>query len=125
MLLPWKCCVNLKPWTMIKQYDIWLANLNPGKGTEIGKVRPVVIVQTDLLNNLHGSTLICPITSQVNRELKILRVHIGKRYLEKESDVLVDQLRAIDNRRLVQRLGKLQRSQIDSLRENLRIVLDN
>lgn len=104
MLLLGKCCVNLKRWMMIKQYDIWLANLNPGKGTELGKVRPVVIVQTDLLNNLLGSTLICPITSQVNRELKILRVHIGKRYLEKESDVLVDQLRAIDNRRLVQRL---------------------
>lgn len=125
MLLLWMCCVNLKRWMMIKQYDIWLANLNPGRGTEVGKVRPVVIVQSDLLNNLHGSTLVCPITSQVNRELKILRVHIGKRYLEKESDVLVDQLRAIDNRRLVQRLGKLQRSQIDSLRENLRIVLDN
>jgi len=125
MLLLWMCCVNLKRWMMIKQYDIWLANLNPGRGTEVGKVRPVVIVQSDLLNNLHGSTLVCPITSQVNPELKILRVHIGKRYLEKESDVLVDQLRAIDNRRLVQRLGKLQRSQIDSLRENLRIVLDN
>ncbi len=125
MLLLWMCCVNLKRWMMIKQYDIWLANLNPGRGTEVGKVRPVVIVQSDLLNNLHGSSLVCPITSQVNRELKILRVHIGKRYLEKESDVLVDQLRAIDNRRLVQRLGKLQRSQIDSLRENLRIVLDN
>ena len=125
MLLLWMCCVNLKRWMMIKQYDIWLANLNPGRGTEVGKVRPVVIVQSDLLNNLHGSSLVCPITSQVNPELKILRVHIGKRYLEKESDVLVDQLRAIDNRRLVQRLGKLQRSQIDSLRENLRIVLDN
>ena len=124
MLLPWKCCVNLKPWTMIKQYDIWLANLNPGKGTEIGKVRPVVIVQTDLLNNLHGSTLICPITSQVNRELKILRVHIGKRYLEKESDVLVDQLHAIDNRRLVQRLGKLQPGHIQSLKENLGVLLE-
>jgi len=61
-------------------------------------IRPVVIVQIDLLNNLHGSTIICPITSQVNSELKILRVHIGKRYLEKESDVLVDQSRAIDNR---------------------------
>jgi mRNA interferase MazF len=124
MLLLWMCCVNLKRWMMIKQYDIWLANLNPGKGTEVGKVRPVVIVQSDLLNNLHGSTLVCPITSQVNPELKILRVHIGKRYLEKESDVLVDQLRAIDNRRLVQRLGKLQGAQIDSLRENLRILLD-
>lgn len=109
---------------MIKQYDIWLANLNPGKGTELGKVRPVVVVQTDLLNNLHGSTLVCPITSQVNRELKILRVHIGKRYLEKESDLLIDQLRAIDNRRLLQRLGKLQSSQIQSLKENLRIVLE-
>ena len=109
---------------MIKQYDIWLANLNLGKGTEIGKVRPVVIVQTDLLNNLHGSTLICPITSQVNRELKILRVHIGKRYLEKESDVLVDQLRAIDNRRLVQRLGKLQPGHIQSLKENLGVLLE-
>jgi mRNA interferase MazF len=124
MLLQWTCYVNLKRWRMIKQYDIWLANLNPGKGTEIGKVRPVVIVQTDLLNNLHGSTLICPITSQVNRELKILRVHIGKRYLEKESDVLVDQLRAIDNRRLVQRLGKLQAGHIQSLKENLSVLLE-
>ena len=109
---------------MIKQYDIWLANLNPGKGTEQGKVRPVVVVQTDLLNNLHGSTLVCPITSQVNRELKILRVHIGKRYLEKESDLLIDQVRAIDNRRLLQRLGKLRSSQIQSLKENLRIILE-
>jgi mRNA interferase MazF len=109
---------------MIRQFDIWLANLNPGKGTEVGKVRPVVIVQTDLLNNIHGSTLVCPITSQVNREMKILRVYIGKRHLESESDVLVDQLRSIDNRRLLQRLGKLQSAQIESLRENLRVVLD-
>jgi len=76
------------------------------------------------LSDVHGSTLVCPITSQVNREIKILRVYIGKRYLEKESDVLVEQLRAIDNRRLVQRLGKLQPPHIQSLKENLRIVLE-
>jgi mRNA interferase MazF len=62
--------------------------------------------------------------SQVNRDLKLLRVHIGKRYLEAESDVLVDQVRAIDNRRLIQRLGRLQPSHAERLRENLRIVLD-
>ena len=90
----------------------------------MGKVRPVVIVQSDLLNNLHGSSLVCPITSNVNRDLKLLRVHIGKRYLEAESDVLVDQVRAIDNRRLIQRLGRLQPSHAERLRENLRIVLD-
>jgi mRNA interferase MazF len=109
---------------MIRQYDIWLANLIPSKGSEVGKVRPVVIVQSDLLNNLHGSTLVCPVTSNVNRDLKLLRVHIGKRYLETESDVLVDQVRAIDNRRLIQRLGRLQPSHAERLRENLRIALD-
>ncbi|MFN5621739.1 MAG: type II toxin-antitoxin system PemK/MazF family toxin [Flavobacteriales bacterium] len=109
---------------MIKQFDIWLANLNPGKGTEMGKVRPVVVVQTDLLNNLLSSTIICPVTSQVNREMNILRIYIGKRYLEKESAILVDQMRAIDNRRLLQRLGKLQPVQIDSLKDSLRTILE-
>lgn len=87
-------------------------------------MRPVVIVQSDLLNNLHGSSLVCPVTSNVKRDLKLLRVHIGKRYLEAESDVLVDQVRAIDNRRLIQRLGRLQPSHAERLRENLRVVLD-
>jgi mRNA interferase MazF len=52
----------------IKQYDIWLADLNPSKGTEAGKVRPVVIIQTDLLNGTHLSTLICPVTTNVQPE---------------------------------------------------------
>ena len=62
-----------------KQYDIWLANLNPHTGTEPGKTRPVVIVQTNLLNDSHPSTLICPITSNVNTQIDLLRVHIKKR----------------------------------------------
>nr|HAD52490.1 type II toxin-antitoxin system PemK/MazF family toxin [Algoriphagus sp.] len=46
------------------QYEIWLVNLNPSKGTEPGKIRPAVIIQTNLLNQvMHPSTLICPITS--------------------------------------------------------------
>lgn len=90
----------------------------------MGKVRPVVVVQTDLLNNLLSSTIICPVTSQVNREMNILRIPIGKRYLEKESAIVVDQMRAIDNRRLLKRLGKLQPVQIDSLKESLRTILE-
>ena len=43
----------------IKQYEIWIADLNPRYDTEAGKTRPVVIVQTNLLNDLHPSTLIC------------------------------------------------------------------
>ena len=39
-----------------KKYEVWLANLNPEIGTESGKTRPVLIVQTDVLNNIHPST---------------------------------------------------------------------
>jgi mRNA interferase MazF len=108
----------------IKQYDIWLADLNPRRGTEPGKTRPVVVIQTDLLNEVHLSTLICPITTKVNREIELLRVHLKKGQLNKASDILVDQMRAIDNKRLIKRLGNLKRDQIESLKGNIRIVLD-
>ena len=108
----------------IKQYDIWLANLNPTKGTEPGKTRPVVIIQTDLLNDEHLSTLVCPVTTNINPEIEILRVHLNKSQLDKPSDVLVDQIRAIDNRRLIKKLGSLTKDQIVKLKENIKIVLD-
>ncbi len=62
----------------IKQFETWIADLNPRFGTEAGKRRPVCIVQTNLLNNLHPSTLICPITTNVISEANILRVKIQK-----------------------------------------------
>jgi mRNA interferase MazF len=108
----------------IKQYDIWLANLNPSKGTEPGKTRPVVIIQTDLLNETHLSTLICPITTNVKKEIEILRVHLKSGQLENISDILVDQIRAINNKRLIKKLGQLNKDQKIRLKSNLRIVLD-
>ncbi|WP_068243316.1 type II toxin-antitoxin system PemK/MazF family toxin [Hydrotalea flava] len=107
-----------------KQYDIWLADLNPTLGTEPGKTRPVVIVQTDLLNDTHLSTIVCPITTNVKPEAKILRVHLKKSQLPKLSDVLIDQPRAIDNKRFIKRMGKLTNEQVIQLKENLKIILD-
>lgn len=108
----------------IKQYEIWLADLNPSRRTEPGKTRPVVIVQTDLLNETHLSTLICPITTNVKTEIELLRVHLKKKQLDKLSDILVDQIRAIDNKRLIKKLGKLSKEQVKKLKGNIRIVLD-
>jgi mRNA interferase MazF len=108
----------------IKQYDIWLANLNPSAGTEAGKTRPVVIIQTNLLNETHVSTLICPITTNVKTEIALLRVHLKKGQLDKLSDILVDQIRAIDNKRLIKKIGHLTKEQIQKLKNNIRIVLD-
>ena len=108
----------------IKQFDIWLADLNPSRGTEPGKIRPVVVIQTDLLNDIHPSTIICPITTNVQQDIQILRVHLDENQLDKLSDILVDQIRAIDNKRLMSKLGELTQNQKEKLKANLRNVLD-
>jgi mRNA interferase MazF len=109
---------------LIKQFDIWLANLNPAKGTEPGKIRPVVIIQSDLLNAHHNSTVICPLTTKVQMQLSILRIHSTPNQLDKPSDILVDQVRAIDNKRLIEKAGELNKNQISNLKESLKIILD-
>ncbi|MEA1886488.1 MAG: type II toxin-antitoxin system PemK/MazF family toxin [Bacteroidota bacterium] len=75
---------------LIKQYDIWIADLSPRIGTEPGKMRPVLIIQTDLLNNIsHPSTIICPITTRVRKNADILRVHIRKGTAQLNRDVIL------------------------------------
>ncbi len=108
-----------------KQFEIWIADLEPQRGTETGKVRPVLIVQTNLLKD-HHSTVICPITTNVSPSSEILRVHIkkGTANLKSDSDVMVDQIRAIDNRRLTQKVGEIPKDLQLRVKENIRIVLD-
>lgn len=110
----------------ISQFDVWIADLNPPNGTEPGKVRPVVIVQTNLLNGFHPSTLICPVTTNIFPKAEILRVNLAKNEagLKQRSAVLVDQVRAIDNNRLVKRLGALSKANREKLRTNLKIVME-
>jgi mRNA interferase MazF len=110
----------------IKQFDIWISDLEPQRGTETGKVRPVLIVQTNLLNNEHPSTLVCPITTNVEKESEILRVHIkkGASNLKIESDIMIDQMRAIDNRRLLSKIGELTKDLQSVVKDNIRIILD-
>ncbi|MBI5216033.1 MAG: type II toxin-antitoxin system PemK/MazF family toxin [Ignavibacteriae bacterium] len=110
----------------IKQFDIWFADLNPRVGTEPGKIRPVVVVQTNLLNTNHPSTIICPLTTNVKPQFKLLRVHIKKHKsgLNEDCDILIDQIRAIDNKRFVKRVSRLHIDDILRVRENLKIVLD-
>lgn len=121
------CCKNLKvSRKMHKKNEIWLANLDPRFGTEAGKTRPVLIVQTDLLNHMHPSTLVCPLTTNIQPESKILRVHLQKGVgkVEKESDIMIDQLRAIDNKRLVKKLGEVPREIVRKVHENILLILD-
>jgi mRNA interferase MazF len=85
------------------------------------------LVQTNLLNNIpHPSTLICPLTTNVEKRAEILRVHLkkGMSNLNENWDIMIDQLRAIDNQRLVRKIGNLPISLEEKVKQNIKIVLD-
>ena len=109
-----------------KQFEVWLADLNPKFGTEAGKIRPVLIIQSDLLNKVHPSTIICPITTNVKKNVSILRVNLkkGEGGMKKQSSIMIDQLRAIDNRRFVKKTGNLSPDLREKVLENIKIVLE-
>ncbi|MBK8956381.1 MAG: type II toxin-antitoxin system PemK/MazF family toxin [Saprospiraceae bacterium] len=111
----------------VQQCEIWIADLSPQIGTEPGKIRPVLIVQTNLLNKtLHPSTLICPITAQVEKRALILRVHLkrGMANVQEDCDIMIDQIRAIDNRRLLRKVGELPTNLADQVKANIQIIFD-
>src|SRR5665647_1069662 len=111
----------------VKRFEIWVADLNPQLGTEPGKTRPVLVVQTNLLNKIpHPSTIICPLTTNIQKESEILRVHIkkGTASINENCDIMIDQVCAIDNKRLIKKLGELPDSLATKVKENLEIILD-
>jgi mRNA interferase MazF len=85
-----------------KRGCIYLANFNPSKGAEPGKIRPCLIMQSDLLNEAgHPSTTLIPLTSQSIQDAAPLSYRIAAREgLESDSDIMLDQTRTIDNRRI-------------------------
>ncbi len=111
----------------INQYEIWIADLNPKIGTEAGKTRPVLIVQTNLLNKIpHPSTIVCPLTTNIQKDSDILRVHLkkGMANLHENCDIMIDQIRAIDNKRLIKKVGNLPSDLVEKIKENISIIID-
>jgi mRNA interferase MazF len=88
---------------------LYTADLAPQFGTEPGKLRPVLVVQSDLLNRTgHPSTWVLPCTTRMAGE-NLLRVPLPRAVAgnSRACEVMIDQSRAIDNRRLKRLLGRL------------------
>ena len=101
---------------------LYLADLSPRRGTEPGKTRPVLVVQTDLLNDEeHPSTWVLPCTTRLTGE-NILRVPLlrGMAGNRVDCEIMVDQSRAIDNRRFVRALKPLPRNVLREVEEKIR-----
>jgi mRNA interferase MazF len=110
----------------MKRGDIYLANLNPKKGDEIGKIRPVLIYQSDMLNNIgHTTTIVIPLSTKLINDAQPLRYRINKREaLAYDSDIVIDQIRSIDNNRLTSdAIASLYPHEMDDVDTMVSIVL--
>ena len=112
---------------MRRRGEVWLANLDPHHGTEPGKTRSVLVVQSQALLDVdHPSTLVIPLTTNLTEGAEPLRIRVPiDAGLSRESDLLIDQLRAIDNRRLIKGpLATLTPEVMAAVDEAMREVLD-
>lgn len=106
----------------IRYGNLYLADLNPQRGSEAGKTRPVLVVQTDLLNDVgHPSTWILPCTTRLTGE-SLLRVYLpqGIAGNDQDCEIMIDQSHAIDNQRLKLRLKPLPGSILEECKEKLK-----
>lgn len=110
----------------IERGYLYIADLNPRYGSEPGKLRPVVVIQSDLLNQVgHPSTWILPCTTRLTPS-NSLRVQLPKKCAgnTEACDMMIDQSRAIDNQRFKKQLGKIPNSLFQEAVEKLKRVAD-
>ena len=93
----------------IRRGDIIIANLEPIAGSEQGGIRPVLVIQNDIINIHSPTTIIAPITSRIYTKeyptnVQFLSADSG---LKKESTILLNQIRTIDKSRLIKKKGVL------------------
>lgn len=86
---------------VVRRGEVWVANLNPNRGHEIGKVRPVLVVQADELTAAGTPmVIVLPLTTQVHPSFRLWRITVTARgRLLKDCQVVVDQPRALDRDR--------------------------
>ena len=111
---------------MVCRGEIWLVNLNPiKKNNEVGKIRPALVLQNDELN--HGgypTSVILPLTTILIDDAEPLRYKLKARDdLQKDSDILIAQIRSIDNVRFIKKLTRLSKKEIEYVKSLLDEVL--
>lgn len=109
----------------IKRGDIWIADLNPTRGTEQRGIRPVLIIQIDKANQISPHTIIAPFTTKIRT--KVLPCHVefrsGEGNLTHNSVLLTEQIRVIDKNRLERKIGCVSTEKMVDVINAFRIIL--
>lgn len=110
---------------VIKRGDIFYADLSPVIGSEQGGIRPVLIIQNDIGNKYSPTVIVSAITSQINKAKLPTHIEInGTEYgLNKDSVILLEQIRTIDKKRLREKIGHFDQDMMEKVNEGLQISL--
>ena len=104
---------------LVEQYSVYWVDLNPTVGSEIKKVRPCAVISPSETNRYLRTVVIAPITSTIRNYPMRIDVVVN----ERDGQMALDQIRAIDKGRLLNRIGHLSQNEIDHLRSTLREFL--
>ena len=99
----------------VKRFDVWLAVLDPAKGSEIQKTRPCLIVSPDEMNGWLRTIIAAPMTTAE----RPCPTHVAISFDKKDGQAALDQLRCIDRTRLIKRLGKAPDDTCQAISETL------
>ena len=106
--------------------EVWQVDFSPTRGTEQAGMRPALILQTDRANLTSPHTIVAPFTSRIRRSIlpSHVRVPVGEGGLTQDSVLMCEQIRVIDQQRLIRKLGVLQVDRMNEVAEALRNVLE-
>lgn len=105
---------------MIQCGDVFLVNLDPVIGSEVGKTRPAVVLQNELANRTSPTVTVIPLSTKVERVFPFqVLIPAGEGGLTRESKVLCEQIRTLSTRRLLQHLGSLPPERLEQIRTAL------
>ena len=110
---------------IIKRGEIFLANLEPIKGSEQGGIRPVLIIQNDISNKHSPVTIIAAVTSKIFAKEYSTNIFISKEDsgLDKGSTIMLNQIRTIDSSRLIKKIGLLDNFTMNKVDRAIRVSL--
>lgn len=105
---------------MIQRGDVFLVNLDPVIGSEVGKTRPAVVLQNEMANRTSPTVTVIPLSTKVDRVFPFqVLIPAGEGGLTRESKVLCEQIRTLSTRRLLQHLGSLPPERLEQIRTAL------
>ena len=104
---------------VIRQYEVYLISLDPTIGREIKKARPCVIISPDEMNKNISTVIIAPMTTQSH----FYPTRIPLKFTGKEAWIVLDQLRTVDRKRLIKKLGEIEQGIINRVKSVIKEML--